>query len=172
MPIVSTDLKLRLSGGASNTDPAASIGGAMSTEAGGVITTAELNNLFDNVTGDESAAGMVDYRCVYIENDHATITWEAVKLWIATVSASTDSVYAIALDGGGLNATAEVEADEDTPPTGETFSSPTTKAAGLSLGDMDAGDNYPIWIRRTISAGASANNSDGPTIRYEGDTGA
>ena len=172
MPISSTDLNLRLSGGVSNTDPAASIGGAMSTEAGGVITTAELNNLFDNVTGDESAAGMVDYRCVYIENDHATITWEAVKLWIATVSASTDSVYAIALDGGGLNATAEVEADEDTPPTGETFSSPTTKAAGLSLGDMDAGDNYPIWIRRTISSGASANNSDGPTIRFEGDTGA
>lgn len=170
MPIVEADINLRLSGGASNTNPAASLGGAMSTVAGGVITTAVLNNLFDDVSGDEGASGDVEYRCVYVENSHGTLTWSAVKMWIQTLSPSPDSVFAIALAGEGLNGTAETVADESTAPSGEAFSSPTTKVAGLDLGDLAAGEFYPVWIRRTITAGASAYSSDGPTLRTEGDT--
>jgi len=72
MPIVSTDIEYRLSGGTTNTDPDASLGGAMSTAVGGLITSGAANNLFDDVTGDESAAGDTEYRCFYVTNDHAT----------------------------------------------------------------------------------------------------
>lgn len=169
-PIAATDIVLRLSGGASNTDPDASLGGAMSTAPGGVITTAQLNNLFDDVSGDQAAAGDVNYRAFFIENDHASLTLSNIKLWINTVSPSPDTAFAIALCEEGKNSAIEVEADEVTPPSGESFSSPTNKAAGLSLPDLDAGDYIGIWIRRTVSASASAVASDGPTLRVEGDT--
>lgn len=170
MPIVASELELRLSGGASNTDPDASLGGAMSTVGGGLITTAVLNNLFDDVSGDESAAGDVEYRCVYVRNNNGSLTLSAAKLWIQTVSPSTDSVFAIALGGEGNGGTAETVADESTAPSGETFSSPTDKASGLDLGNLAASEFYPVWIRRTISSSASAFNNDGPTLRIEGDT--
>lgn len=170
MPIESTDIEYRLSGGAANTDPAAALGGAMSTAGGGLITSAALNNLFDDVSGDEGAAGSIEYRCIYILNAHATLTLSNTKLWIQAVSPSPDSVVALALAGEGLNGTAEAVADEGTPPDGETFSSPANKAAGLNLGDLDAGEYYPVWVRRVISESASAYNSDGATLRVEGDT--
>lgn len=169
-PIAAADIEYRLSGGASNTDPAASLGGAMSTVGGGLITSAALNNLFDNVSGAESAAGDVEYRCIYIRNNHGSLTLSDAVLWINALSPSSDSVVAIALAGEGKGGTAETVADESTAPAGETFSSPTSKGAGLSLGNLAAGEFYAVWIRRTISAAASAYNNDGPTLRCEGDT--
>lgn len=170
MPILASEIEYRLSGGASNIDPNAALGGAMSTVGGGLITTAVLNNLFDDVSGDESAAGDIEYRCIYVRNNNGSLTLSAAKLWIQTVSPSSDSVFAIALGGEGNGGTAETVADESTAPSGESFSSPTDKASGLDLGALAAGEFYPVWICRTITAGASAVNSDGPTLRTEGDT--
>lgn len=172
MPIASGDIEYRLSGGASNTDPNAALGGAMSTVGGGVITTAVLNNLFDDVSGDESAAGDVEYRCFYVKNNHGSLTWENIVAWISAVSASSDSVYAIGLDPAGASADATTIGDEDSSPAGVSFTSPTDKPSGLSIADLAAGAYQAIWIRRMISAAASAANSDGPTVRVEGDTAA
>lgn len=172
MPIASSDIVYRLTGGASNTDAAASLGGAMSTAGGGVITKTGLNYLYDDVTGDESDAGDTEYRCFCVENNHGSLDWTAVKAWIATESASSDSEYAFGLDPAGKNSAATTIADEDTAPSGVTFSRPTDKASGLSLPDLSAGDYHAIWVRRVISASASAANSDGPTLRVEGDTAA
>lgn len=170
MPISSAELVYRLSGGTTNTNPNASLGGAMSTAAGGVITTATLNNLFDDVSGDESAAGDTEYRCMYLENTNGTLTLSAIKAWISSVSASADSVYAIGLDPAGVDGTATTIANENTAPAGVSFSSPTDKASGLTIANLAAGSQVAIWVRRVISSGASAANSDGPTIRVEGDT--
>lgn len=170
-PIDSADLLFRLSGGAANTDPDASIGGAMSTVAGGVITSAQMNNLWDDVSGDEGAAGDVEYRCIYLHNTDATRTWLNVKLWISATSSSPDTAFAIALGGEGVGGTAESPGDEDTPPSGEAFSSPTTKAAGLDVGDLAAGESYPIWIRRTVTAGADAFDNDSYSLSASGDSG-
>lgn len=53
MAITATDIQFRLSGGSGNTDVNASLGGAKSSTQ---ITSASLHNLFDQVSGDESAA--------------------------------------------------------------------------------------------------------------------
>jgi hypothetical protein len=170
MPISSGEIVYRLSGGAANTDPDAALGGAMSTAGGGVITTATLNNLFDDVSGDESASGDTEYRCFYVENTNGTLTLSAIKAWIATASASSDSEYAIGLDPAGVNGTATTIANESTAPAGVTFTRPTDKSGGLTIADLTAGSQAAIWVRRVISAAASAASSDGPTLRVEGDT--
>jgi hypothetical protein len=83
--------------------------------------------------------------------------------------ADADTTIAIALAGEGLNATAETVANENTAPVGETFSTPTTEGAGLSLGNIPASQHYAIWIRRTVAAGAGASN-DSFTLSVSYDT--
>ena len=163
MAIIASDIKKRLSGGASNTDPAASLGGIMST------TTEAGASIFDDVTSGEASAGDIEYRCIYALNTHGSLTLTSAKVFISAQTPSGDTAVAIALGGEGLNGTAEAIANENTAPSGESFSAPATYAAGLSLGDLAPGDRYPIWIRRTINA-AAAGASDGFTISIQGDT--
>lgn len=89
MPIVQSDIKFYLSGGGSNTDPNAALGGAISSTE---IVDASDNNLFDDVTGDESNAGDTEYRAFYVKNTHASLTWQNVKVWIQTNTPAGDSV--------------------------------------------------------------------------------
>lgn len=173
MPIVPSDIVFRLSGGASNTDPNASHGGAMSTVGGGVITTDVLNNLWDDVSGAEASSGDTEYRCIYVENAVATaITLQNAKIWISADTTSTDDEVDIGLDTAGKNGTAETEADEETAPANPTFSHPTTFETGLSLGNLDQNDNYPLWIRRTVNSSASAANANPYTLSVQGETAA
>lgn len=172
MAIIASDITYRLSGGAANTSAAASLGGAKSTAGGGLITTATINNLFDNVTGDEAAAGDTEYRCIYVTNTHATITWEAVFLWIDTNTPATGTDCSIGLGSSAVSGTEQTVANESTAPTSVTFTQPTTKAGGLSIGDLAPAAHKAIWIKRVVTAGAAAFNTDSVIIRCEGDTAA
>lgn len=169
MAILSTDLLARLSGGASNTDPDLSLGGVMSTTTVLSPTVAE-ENLFNNVGAAEASAGSTKYRALYLLNNHGSLTLENTVIWIPTQTPSTDTIIAIALAGEGLNATMETVANEDTAPVGESFTSPATKGAGLSMGNVPFSQRFGFWIRRIVSASASAFNNDDWQFTLEGDT--
>lgn len=169
MPIVSADIKCYLSGGASNTDVNASIGGAKSTTE---FTTGNLHNLFDLVDGVEGSAGDIEYRCLYVENTHSTLTLQDAALFIPTNTPSTDTSADVGLGAAAIDATETAIADEDTAPSGVTFSAPTTLATGLSIGDLAPGEHKAFWIRRTVNAGASAYNNDDVTWTVSGNTAA
>ena len=61
-------------------------------------------------------------------------------------------------------------ANEDTAPAGPSFTSPTTKATGISLGNIGIGNVKAFWIRRTATNSA-ALSADGVTFSIAGDTG-
>ena len=181
MPIVPADIKKKLSiktGSAGNSqaqaDPDQSLGKYISTTE--INEGTPLNNLFDDVTGDENAALDVEYRCFFYHNSHATLTLQSPVFWIASEVAGGADV-AIAVDGiaaspiGQASAQADEVVDESTAPTGESFTAPTTKAGGLALGDLAAGNCRAVWVRRTATDSAALNN-DGATFRLEGDTAA
>lgn len=172
MPVVESDLEYRISGGANNESPAASLGGAMSTKTAGVIPTEELENVFDVILGDEGKVGDVEYRAIYLKNKHGSLSLINAKLWITQDADSNDDATAIALADEGVNEAVETIANENTAPSGPTFSAPASKAEGLSLGTIPAGQFRGFWIRRTITAGAAANNKITFKIRVEGETGA
>ena len=56
MPVTNTDVKIRLSGGAANSDPLLSLGGAMSS-------VEASTNVLDDVSPDEATAGDTEYTC-------------------------------------------------------------------------------------------------------------
>lgn len=163
MAITATDIEYRLSGGAANADPIASLGGAKSSVA---VTG---STLWDTVTGDESTAGSVEYRCLYVHNAHATLTLTAAKVWLQANTASDDTQLAIGLGTSAVGGDEQSVADEATAPAGVTFSEPANKAAGLAIGDLAPGQSKAVWLRRTVNAGAAASN-DTATIRVAGDT--
>lgn len=156
MSIVAADIVKRLTGGTNNEDPAASIGGAVSTKAGGVITDGALNNLFDDTNAAESKSGDTEYRCFCIKNTHATLTLVKPVIWVEQDSTSADDTTAIALTSKSKNEAAETTANENTAPSGPSFSAPGNKESGISLPDLSAGDYIAVWVRRTIGAGANA----------------
>lgn len=154
------DLELHLSGGAANTDPNAALGGARSTAGGGVVPEAlTANSLFDDVSGAEEQAGDIEYRGIYVYNA-GDVDAESVKLWISSNTPDTGTQIAVALGDEGLEATLETIANENTAPSGPTFSEPASEGAGLSLGTIGAGERYGIWLRRTVNADAGASEDE------------
>ncbi|HEX7860824.1 MAG TPA: hypothetical protein VF773_10885 [Verrucomicrobiae bacterium] len=179
MPIVAGDLLWKFSvktGAAGN-----STGGTAAGSLGKYISTTQwaggvLHDLFDVISGDENAASDVEYRCVFIHNNHATLTWQNAVVWLsaqtaggAAIAIGVDPAAASAIGSAAAQA-AEVATEGDAP-AGVAFSAPTTKGAGLSLGDIGPGQCRAIWIRRT-AANTAAQNADGATLQVEGDTAA
>jgi len=170
MAILSTDLLLRLSGGACNSNPDCALGGIKSTTTSICPTVAE-ENLFNNVGGAEASAGSTKYRGLYLHNNHGSITLANSVVWLPTNTPSTDTEIRIALAGEGLNGTMETVANEDTAPVGEVFCTPpATKGAGLSTGNVPSTQHYGVWFRRVVSACAAAFDNDDWQVEWEGDT--
>ena len=166
MSIETTDIKVYLSGGAENTDPDDSIGGAISTTE---LTDDTLHNLFAKVTAAEALAGSTKYRAVFFKNEHATLTWEAVKAYIDTQTTSEDTSIEIGVAAEGKNSAIEAIADEDTAPEDVVFTATTTPASGEDVPDLEAGDYIGIWVKRIVDAEATATASDSgkPALRGE-----
>lgn len=178
--ITATDIHFRASttAGAAGNSTAP---GAAGTSLGKYITNADitdatLNNLFDDVTGDQNAASQVDYQCLFVYNAHATLAWQTPVAWLSaevaggtSISIGADTTGALAV--GSASVQAVTIASKTTAPAGASFTAPTTKGAGIALGTINATYVKAIWVRRTAANTAAVDN-DGATIRVEGDTAA
>lgn len=163
MAIVAGDIEYRLSGGSGNTDPDLALGGAKSS-------TVVPADQFDDVSSGEAAAGDIEYRCFYIHNAHATLTYQSAVLWIQTNTPGTSTTVAVGVGTSAVNGTEQTIANESTAPTGVTLSStPVDEATSIALGDIPAGQHKAVWIRRTVTAGQGAI-ADSYTLRTKGDT--
>ncbi len=104
-----------------------------------------------NITDAQAVAGRVDYRAIMIKNVSA-LSVSGIYLW---VGAGTSTV-AVAKETPVANAIQTI-ANATTAPTGVTWNTGTTSGTGLNIGTLAAGEMIGIWIRRTITAGASAS---------------
>lgn len=170
MAILTTDVDTRLSGGASESDPDNSLGGVKSSVE--LSPTVAEENLFNNVDGAEASAGSTKYRGLYYHNGHASLTLQSTVIWFSTQTPSSDTSVEMALAGEGLNATMETIANENTAPVGESFTAPATKGAGLSMGNVPFSQHFGFWLKRIVSAAASAFDNDDWAYTIEGDTAA
>lgn len=171
MPILETDLIHRLSGGVANTDPNDSIGGAMSTDPGGVIVSDTDNNDMDDITSTEALNGIVIYHGYFYSNEiiSDSLTWTNPVFWIESQTSSGDTDVSIAIANEAKNLPIEVLANEEVAPVGPSFTSPANKAAGISIGSLDQNDNRGHWVRYNVSPN-SGSTVDAYTIKAEGDT--
>lgn len=74
-----SDLVMVYSGGGTNANPSLSLGGPPSSQP----LTGLLDNLFRDITEDESNAGLIDYRCVYIFNNSYTSPLYNLQIYVS-----------------------------------------------------------------------------------------
>jgi len=157
MPVSPSEIVLRLSGGPTNTDPDAAIGGAKSATA----ATPGQGGLFRDVTIAEAGAGVTLYRCFYVENTNPADVASAVGVFIASQSSSPDSVVEVGVGASGINSTETSIADEFTAPAGVSFSSAAANATtALAIGNLPPGEHGVVWFKLTVSPGAANDPAD------------
>ena len=58
------------------------------------------NNLWDDISTSEAVAGDTEYRCIYLQNDHASQTGVDIRVYISVDAPGADSI-ALGLDPAG-----------------------------------------------------------------------
>ena len=175
MAIVSTDIKFWLTGAASvdnpQTDPNASLGGNRSSTE---MVTAELNNLFDDISGAEAESGDTEYRGIIIQNKHASLTLYNAKAFLSvqpngsratkeSIQIATNTVW----EGDCIDT---IATENDAPDGAGAFSAPATYATGLALGDLGVDGQMGLWIKRLVPVSTEASASADFTLVVQGDT--
>lgn len=172
MPVAASDVQFRYSGGTTNTSAAACLGGAISTDASGVIDDGVKNDLFDDVSGAEATAGDIEYRGFYVKNNHGSIALTDASIYVSSDSTSATEEIDIGIAAEAVNVSMATIANESTAPTSVTFTHPS--AAGTlkinSTTGLTAGSYRGVWLRRSVTAGTTAQANNVCTISVTGDT--
>jgi hypothetical protein len=178
MPIDVTDVLLKYSdstataGDAHTGSVATSLGKFISTT---VIVDATVGNIFPDMTGAENAAENVDFVCIFIHNNHPTLTLQNARVWVsADVAGGATAAIAVdptaTSDIGSTSDQAVTIADKNTAPAGVgPFTEPMDPASALPLGDLGPGQCHAFWVRR-VATNSGAMDADGATFRIDGDT--
>ena len=140
---------LYFSGGASNTDPDVSLGGAKSSAP--AYISGSTTSLF-SINASERAAGTIQYRLLYVQ---VTDYLNTLKFFVRETPFATTTI-ALAWAAAAINAIETAVADELTPPAGVTFASPSTIEDAGSGGDFKPGQWRGLWVELAVQAGSPA----------------
>ena len=175
MPLSSLDIVFYYTGNATGpSNNTLSLGGTISPYT---IPDATPNNIWDDVTGDESAAGDTEYRGIAIKDTNPTYSMINPKVWISgyvRAASGADTIY-IARSTFPLNSnTMGVCTNESTAPneTGLNWIVEGAPSATIdfSPGTLNPGNWFGIWLKRVVPAGASAFSNRSFTIVVQCET--
>lgn len=145
------DFSVQLSGGVSNSDPAASLGGAMSGfDVNGSV-------LFASVPAADAEEGLTDYRCVYLNNND--VQDATVVAWLVDDEEEFPGreFFSIGPAAEASGDTVEAIPNATTAPDDVAFGTGTTAETGEDLGTVGQGDGKGVWICRDIPPGTPDN---------------
>ena len=137
---------------------------------GGTSTTDEIgsakNALWDDVSGAEASVGDTEYRKIFIGLGSAVgaDVLSTPKLWIASTTPGGDAISIKISSAAGDSSNVR----SDITGTAISWSSPTVKADGLALENLESGDAVGVWIRRVVPASTSGYADNSCTLRTEG----
>ncbi len=180
MPIVTGDLKLKKSlhvvaagvdNGNTNDLEVGSLGLGVDMNAD---VTSVINSLFDPISSSEAITGKTDYRCVYVVNDHGSLSLYDAKIYLSANTISDKTKIEIGVDPVAVNGeNSEIALDNEHDTTNKLdavmWGEHASFSDGISIGTLEAGKQRAIWIKRTVEAGAVAVQG-GATIAFVGDT--
>ena len=152
---------------------------------GGVINLADesvsgvSNNLFDTFTGAETTAGGTYYCCIYIKNEHVSLTAQAISFYINSEAAHAGLNVSVAKGVAATNVAEATIANETTAPAGVTFADTDTTTVGagtadvaVSIPDIPFSEFQAVWVRVVIDAGTLAVTDYAANTKIDFDTAA
>jgi len=183
MPITSSDLWFKYTGTGSTTNPEQSLGGSLNPNT---IPSGVANNVFDDVTGQESQSGNINhYRAIGIHNTLTTHIWMNTSIRVDGYERASNTFDIIYFGverpqgtEGNPDGTIQTISSETVEPSGITWTEEGNPSAWVQIsgadyvGSIGPDDWAGIWLKRTIPPGAEAYNNRSCTIRVQGETSA
>lgn len=142
-----TDMKVYLSGGAANSDPALSLGGAKSTSE----LQSGLHTLFQELDSVAVYVGLITYRCIYLHNTSGVYDGVGVKLWIDKDNNDISKLY-IGMGDGGFNFEPLALSSESKTPDVSDFTLAMSQGSCYTLPKIPQGEYVALWVKRTYTA--------------------
>ncbi len=185
MAIVEGDLKFYYTQGVGGS----SDGGATGTAAGSlggyrssteVIETADVTNIFEDVSGADALAGETFYKCVCVRNTHGSLdlTDALFSFTETTLDTGVTMRYALENSTGAAQTIANSETEPSTIGSGEVTawtaltSSTLIDNVGTHGADLVKDTNVFIWLELVIGASTPAANNVDCEMQISGDTAA
>lgn len=137
-------------------------------------TDNSLNNYFGDYTAADNAGLVVKYRCLFVLNNHATASWNAVGVYVGSETAggvattlSWDTTGATAK--GSSSAQAKTIANELTAPTSQSFAAGSVGSPLLLGTALAAGQVAAVWVKLT-GTNSAAVTPDNIPLQFVGTT--
>jgi hypothetical protein len=162
MVVLVENVQIRLSGGASNSNPFASLGGVKSSNQ---MRDDMIDALFDPISETQRGTGHTDYYCIYVHNNSGTSQMSNTKIWFTVVP----SYITMGLGTSPVGGTEQTIATDTTPPAGINFSQPLSELNSLSIGIIPLGSHKAVWFRRIIPVGVMPTANILTRFKVEGD---
>jgi len=162
MVVLQGDVQVRLSGGANNSNPFASLGGIKSTTQ---MKDDMLDALFDPININQRITGHIDYYCVYVHNNNGTSQMSNTKIWFTVVP----TYISMGLGTSPINGVEQSINPDTNPPAGINFTQPISELNSLSIGIIPATQHKAVWFRRIIPANISPSAAILVRFKMEGD---
>lgn len=149
---------------------------------GGVITATESvsgasGNVFDTFSGAETAAGGTFYACLYVKNEHDSLTAQAVETYIESETDHDGVNVSLAKGSSAVDGVEPTITDKNTAPSSVTFADTDTTTSdaltadvAVSLPDLPAGSHVAVWVRMQIDAGTTAKTGYVANTKIDFDT--
>jgi hypothetical protein len=130
-------------------------GSSASSVLGGQISTTALTEtegaLFPNVSLADATTGITHYACICIKNTGAE-TISNAGVYLSSVVSNANIYIAKGLTGKN-STTEQTIANNVTDPTGAlVFQQPLYEYSPVSIGLLDPGDFYHLWLKRVLPA--------------------
>jgi len=182
MPITSNDILFKYTKTGTTVNPELALGATLSPNT---IPSGVNNNIFDDVTGNESSLGAQEYRAIGIHNTLATHIWMNTSIRVdgyARAASSNDVIYfgveKPAGAGGTPDGTISSIASTTTAPGGISWTAEGAPSAYVAIsgkdytGSIGADDWAGIWLQRSVPTSAVAYSNRSCTISVIGETSA
>jgi hypothetical protein len=146
-----------------------------------VINTTPLDDLFEDISGNENAAGQIDYQCLFVVNFTTTgniannpVVWMPLALYsnaASTIQCAVDPIGPTLFNGTTQQAQL-ITSSLQAPAGVDTWVYPsTTFAGGVPMPDLPPFYCCAIWFKRTaLDVGATTTTPDGFTVYLKFDS--
>ena len=183
MPLSSDEIVFYYTDGATGpSDNTLSLGGTISSST---ISSGVANNVFDDVTGDESETGDTECRAIAVKNTSSEYDMLNTKVYISgyeRAATKADTIY-FALEKptgspasiqhiSSEDAVDEIDENKFVTKIGNTVSwtEEGSPSATLEYGTVNPGEWFGIWLKRVVPDDASAWNNRSCTIVVQCET--
>ena len=181
MPLSSLDIVFYYTGEASGPeDNTLSLGGTISANT---IPDNVANNVFDDVTGDESETGDTEYRAIAVKNTSSEFDMLNTKVWIEDFTRAAtrgDTIYFALEKSSGSPSSIQSIPDESTSPDESKFVTKIGNTVSwteegspsntLEFGTVNPGEWFGIWLKRVVPSTASPYSNRTVVIKVQCET--